>query len=469
MLIISGTAGGEPSAPIRNHVVAQAPPAGRKAAPKPRTAKPGPAAATVYRPSDTRPRHDDGKLKQQGIACYTSKRLLLYTDIDARLARPLPLMMDQVYDAWEACFGPLPPDREGSDFQMTGYIMADRDRFVQTGLLPEALPGFAHGRHRGAEFWMNDQTDDYYRAHLMLHEGTHCFMTIVPNPMRPFVFYMEGMAELFGTHTTDAAGRIQFGVMPHHRDDCPGLGRIRMIEEDVQKIGPTGLNTIVRFQPEAFDTNSSYAWSWALCEFLNQHPRYRDRFRKVGERISASTPFEDFDKLFAPDARDLHEEWALFAVNICHGYDIERSAIEFKPGREFTRSTSSIRATIAADRGWQSSGVQVEAGRSYQTAAQGRFSLAQEPKPWESEPQGISFRYCEGRPLGILLGAVRSAAPLEKSPWTTMTETIPLGRAARFTAPRSGTLYLRVNEYWNELADNRGTLDVRIEPAAATP
>ena len=47
------------------------------------------------------------------------------------------------------------------------------------GLLPDNLPSFLNGRHRGQEFWLNDQDQDYYRRHLVIHEATHCYMTII--------------------------------------------------------------------------------------------------------------------------------------------------------------------------------------------------------------------------------------------------------------------------------------------------
>ena len=140
------------------------------------------AKSKIYRPSDTRPKHDAAALAEFGIKRYASKHLVLYTDIKPDTCEPLPGLADQLYEALEDYFGPLPPDREGSVFQMTGYIMADRRLFRETGLLPEDLPGFYHGRHRGAEFWMNDQEYDYYLRHLMLHEATHCFMTISRPP-----------------------------------------------------------------------------------------------------------------------------------------------------------------------------------------------------------------------------------------------------------------------------------------------
>ena len=79
----------------------------------------------VYRPDDLRPARDDAKLAEAGIHLDQSKRLKLYTDVDPEFARTVPPLIDQVYDAWEDYFGPLPADRAGTDFQMSGYLMRD--------------------------------------------------------------------------------------------------------------------------------------------------------------------------------------------------------------------------------------------------------------------------------------------------------------------------------------------------------
>lgn len=430
-------------------------------------ADPEPAKAAppepVFRPSDQRKPHDDEALAKAGIRKYASRRLLLYTDIDPARAEALPPLMDRVYDAWEAYFGPLPPDREGTDFQMTGYIMADQERFRAAGLLPQDLPSFLHGRHRGAEFWMNDQADDYYLQHLMLHEGTHCFMTIVPAVMGSAHWYMEGMAELFGTHTTGADGAVTFRVLPARRELFPGLGRIRMVRDDVRGGRLQQLESIFKYFGDDFSKNERYAWSWALCEFLDAHPRYHDRFRRISSsgQISPRDPRAGFISVFHADWPDLNDEWQLFAQGLCHGYDVERAVIEFRKGTPVGKEGA--KTTIAADRGWQTAGVLLQAGEAYRITAEGRFTLAQEPKPWESEAQGVSIRYCDGRPLGQLLGTIRASEQPAGEP-STMLQSFPIGRESVITPEITGTLYLRVNEFWNELSDNTGSLSVTISP-----
>ena len=39
-----------------------------------------------------------------------------------------------------------------------------------------------------------------------------------------------------------------------------------------------------------------------------------------------------------------------------------------------------------------------------------KCKLADEPKPWVSEPQGITFDYFNGRPLGMVVAAIRVEA-----------------------------------------------------------
>jgi hypothetical protein len=447
-----------------------------------------PARQVIYRTSDPPPKHDDERLAKSGIRKYASKHLQLYTDISPEEAQPLPELMDRVFDAWTDYFGPLPPDREGTEFVMTGYLMADKALFRETGLLPEDLPPFPHGRNKGTRFWMNDQPTPYYRRHLLLHEGTHCFMTTIRNPLRPRVWYMEGMAELFGTHRFDDEGNPHFRVMPHDREQFANLGRIRLVEEEVRQKGPRGISAIQSMVADEFLSPPPYAWSWALCQFLDGHPRHHDLFRKIGRAATTGDKTDDWERLFEANRADLEEEWLLFAANLCHGYDQTLAAIEWRAGKPLPEGQP-VRTEIVADRGWQSAGVVVERDQSYQVTARGRFVIAHAPsrpengtrppgdralaqsarnRPWECEPQGISIRYHAGKPLGMLVAAIRSDPPHEGPPRTTMLDVIPIGRETTFTATTTGTLYLRLNDNWSELADNSGKAEVQIRSAPAS-
>jgi hypothetical protein len=310
---------------------------------------------------------------------------------------------------------------------------------------------------------MKDQRDDYWRRHLMIHEGTHCFMSAFPNSTNRFRWYMEGMAELFRAHQTDAGGKTRFRIFPTDNESFGGLGWLRLIDEDLRASGPRTIDEVVGLVDADFEKYNAYAWSWALCAFLDGHPRYRDRFRRLGTLVTGRRDARfELEQAYRDDWRDLCEEWLVFAGNVCYGYDIERTVIDLRPGKPLAAEGDAVKFDVAADRGWQTSGVLLEKNRTYKLGASGRCVVARDPRPWESEPQGISFRYHAGRPVGTLVAVIRGTELREAPPHTTMLEVLPVGRECLLTPRITGTLYFRVNDFWNELADNTGSYQVTV-------
>lgn len=430
-----------------------------------------------YRPDDRRVLHDEKRLAEVGIHIFESKRLKLYTDIDAEIARTLPPLVDELYLAWEDYFGPLPADRDGTEFQMSGYVMRDMALFQGLGLIPSDL-SFDHGSHLQNEFWMRDQEFDYYRRHLLIHEATHCFMTFVPGVDAPRS-YLEGMAEYFGTHRPILADEdhvatdqnilpnrtMKFCVMPSSRNEFTGFGRILIIRNDVAAHRSRAIPAVLSLESAEFNSPNPYAWSWALCAFLDGTPRYQDRFRKLSLFTRGNQFQREFSSVFAADERDLVTEWNLFLANLQYGYDIQRAAIDFRAGEVLSTDRPEQIVEVKAARGWQSSGVLMTKGINYELTAHGRFTLAngdENKQPWESEPQGISFRYFNGLPLGTLVGCLRSDQGQGSGNDEPMLKVISIGRERSLVAPENGTLYLRVNDAWNSLHDNHGQVTVKI-------
>ena len=421
------------------------------------------SAQHLYRPSYPAPQYDLERLHSLGIERYASKHFVLYTDIDPNLARPLPPLMDQAYAAWEEYFGPLPPDRDGSDYQIVGYIMSNREAFRAAGILTDEIRIHLEGVYRNQVFWMNDQKIDYDRRHLMIHEGTHCYMSAIPNPARMYPWYMEGMADLFRTHTTDAEGNSKFRVFPTDRVRFTGLGRTPVIEAEVRKTGPRRLIDVANLRVNDFQKYDAYSWSWAACAFLDGHPKYRERYRHVGRMvIGEGEQTIDLPKTFGADWNNVAEEWLVFAGNVCYGYDVERTMLDMQPGTIDLQSGRSHEVDVLAGRGWQNSGTTVQAGEKYRVTADGQCVLASEPKPWESTPRGISIRYHAGQPIGKLLATIRTPKLSETAPYTSMLKVYPIGHEVEFIPEVSGTVYFRINDFWGELADNTGNYRVKI-------
>ncbi len=219
-----------------------------------------------------------------------------------------------------------------------------------------------------------------------------------------------------------------------------------------------------------------YGWSWAACAFLNDNPHYRDRFRQLLPLLRSSDDFNaKLVDIYGSDFSRLEEEWQIFLADIDYGYDFDRTAIDFTPGEPMKSSlplplgegrgegaSGKVGVTVQADHGWQNSGLQLEAGKTYKLSATGKFQVANDPKPWISEPNGVSVRYIHGRPLGQLLAAIRPEHSTKSA--TVFLKPIVIGAAATITPSETGTLYFRINDSSGELTDNAGHADVTITP-----
>jgi hypothetical protein len=427
------------------------------------------AQQKALRPPDQRPRHNDRKLAAAGINAYESKRLKLYTDIDPEIAETLPPLADQLYDALVEYFGPLPPDERKTEFQVTGYLIRDEVLFREQGLL-QGLPALHHGKHVANRFWMREQQFDYYRRHLLFHEFTHCYTTFVPGDVPP-VWYMEGIAEIFGTHRLNDDGTVEFRILPTKDEDVAGWGRIESVRKDCAEGRGLTVRGVYELPHDAFFKPQAYAWSWAFSHFLDSHPRYGERFRKLGRHLSDGEFGRTFHAEFGKDERDLSTEWSLYQFQVQAGYDARAAAIEFQPAKVLADDAE---ATIVANRGWQDSGVRVEAGMELEVTASGRFTLADKPRPWVSEPQGISVRYFQGQPLGRLLMCLDTdPSPDSKNAHQARElDAIPVGKSAKFRAPANGRLLFRINDAWDSLDENTGAAAVviqRMTDATARP
>ena len=115
--------------------------------------------------------------------------------------------------------------------------------------------------------------------------------------------------------------------------------------------------------------------------------------------------------------------------------------------------------------------MRLEAGKSYEVTATGRYQIAAEIKaatckPGPCEPGGVTIDYHDGHPLGML--ARRDRFPRQASRRGEPDVCRIQSRSVSHTTLKptaSGTLYLRVNDSAAQLDDNRGTLTVKIEAA----
>jgi hypothetical protein len=408
------------------------------------------------------PEIDENRIAAAGIRKLQGKNLTLYTDLPTQEAvDELPRVFDLAVPQWCAYFGVAPGEVEA--WRLQGYLMDRKESFAATGLLPDDLPPFLHGFHRGQEVWLYEQPSDYYRRHLLLHEGTHGFMKLILGGAGP-PWYLEGTAELLGTHRWQD-GVLTLGYFPRRREETPMWGRIKIVQDDFAASRGMTLPTVFEMGPQAHLQTGPYGWSWAAAAFLDGHPTTQDAFRALRGNVRlVESEFSDQLRAALGEAwPNVVEEWQLFVANLDYGYDISREAVVHRPGAALPSAGQSI--TVAADRGWQSSGMLVEEGKMYRLTASGRYTVAQKPRPWESEPNGVTLRYHRGLPLGALLGTVRREA-FADGDISALLRPGAIGTERTIRAPSTGVLYFRINDSPAELDDNAGTLTVNIAAAA---
>jgi len=400
---------------------------------------------------------DDARSAAVGIRKLTGERLTLYTDLpaDEEIER-LPQIFDQAFPQWCEYFH-IDKSRH-ADWNMTGFLMKDKARFQRAGLLPGGLPPFKNGFARNYELWLYEQPSDYYRRHLLLHEGTHGLMNTILGACGP-PWYMEGIAEMLSTHRWHN-GRLTLNHVPANREEVPHWGRIRLIKDALAENRAKHLTNVIEYPASAHLELEPYAWCWAAATLLDRHPRYQSRFRELYRDVLKPDFTERFFRLMKDDWQQLSEEWQVMVTGLEYGYDVARTAIDFTPGKPLPQAGATV--AVAADRGWQNSGLRMEGGVAYRLRASGRYEVAQKPQPWPCEPGGVSIRYYQGRPLGILLAALRpdQAANSGSSP---LLRPAVVGLGTTLTPNQSGTLYLKINDSAAELDDNTGELQVEIQ------
>jgi hypothetical protein len=415
------------------------------------------SAAAAAEPTTAEPTTGEpgGAIRQ-----LASQHLTLLTDLPANgQIDALPGYFDEAFGQWCGYFGI--DAAQHAAWQVRGCLMRSRERFRAAALLPADLPAFHTGFARGNQLWLDEQAADYYRRHLLLHEGTHAFMHTLVGGVGP-AWYAEGMAELLATHEL-LGDELRLGVFPSDAREVSKWGRVEIVQAAFAERRAWTLSKLLLWDGSAKRESDMYGWCWALAALLDGHPRYRERFRSLRSHVAKPGFNEHFRQLFADDWARLNEDWQLFVANMDYGYDFERMEIDAGPDPQPTGAPA--RASVAADRGWQASGIRVEAGRGYRLSARGRYQLSGGVKPWTCEPGGITLRYYHGQPLGILLAAVR-ATQGEPEGTSGLIKPRVVGLGCELTPSVSGMLYFRINDSAGSLRDNAGQLEVDVDSVA---
>ena len=402
---------------------------------------------------------DEELLAQAGVRKLEGKHITLYTDLPSEPdVDTLPDVFDRCVPEWCEYFGLREENHES--WHMTGFYMEDRELFDRLELMPDYVINFREGYCYGKNLWAVEQENSYRRRQLLIHEGTHGFMIHAFGSCGP-PWYMEGIAEILSTFSIEEDGTVALNVMPASTEDSPYWGRIWLIRQLVDEGEVLSIDQVIANRVVL--ENEDYCWVWTLGYFLDHHPRYSERFRDMAEFVRGPDFDDRFVRVMRPTEQLMREEWQLFLQELEYGHDIDQSVLDVKPG-DVKPGPEAI-FEVRADKGWQNSLIQVEAGRTYLVEAVGQYTVDDEPRPWACEPNGVTMRYYKGHPYGLLLGAVR-ANDLPPGETSLLTEPLAIGLRMPIISEKSGTLHFRINESSAEYGDNTGKLTVRVTPFA---
>jgi hypothetical protein len=268
------------------------------------------------------------------------------------------------------------------------------------------------------------------------------------------------MAELLATHQW-RDGKLTLAVMPRSKEEVPYWGRIKIVKDDWAAGRGMSLVDVMKFDNRAHLRVEAYGWCWAAAAFFDGHPLTQSAFREL--KNQTRNRGVEFSRQFYTSLREqwpaIALDWQIFLADADYGYDFARAAVVQRGSGPLPAGGAKV--SILTDRGWQSTGVRLEAGRSYKIEASGRYQVAGGPPPWPCEAGGVTIRYERGRPVGMLLGAVADVEGADFAA-TPFAQPVPIGLLAELTPTASGTLYLKINEAAGGLADNQGTLSVSI-------
>lgn len=437
---------------------------------------------------------DKQRLQADGVRCLDGKHIVLYTDLPSEERfDELPGLFDQMIPLLCDYFGLEQKNYE--DFRIEAFLIRDFDKFKTGGAVRQVQKlrnGYAL-RHR---IWLRDQTSDYYRRHLLLHEGVHAFMGHAFGYWGP-PWYREGTAELLGTHCWKN-GKLRLAIFPDDPKAFDRWGRIEYIRAELKQDNFCTIDNLFKLGPEDYNANESYAWSWAFAAFCEHHSRYRNAFRQTAWFLSGEDyeTKENFLNLLTQHGAEqtqedltrgpltrlevqsiLENDWFDFQRNICYGYNFKATEIEFakdvfEPSSGILSDGKAKNISVLADRGWQNSGLTLQRGKTYTITAAGRYQLGNDPAPWISEPNGITLRYHGGKPLGILLAAIVGVPEQTNGNGQDdqndnadgdFLHPKVVGLRTVWTPNRSGMLFFRINDFPSELDDNQGEATVMVE------
>ncbi|MCA9194308.1 MAG: hypothetical protein KDB03_21210 [Planctomycetales bacterium] len=400
-----------------------------------------------------------------GFARLEGEYVSVITDLpSSNELQQLPMVFDTAMPTWCEYFDTSA--QRVRKWHVDAHIMLERARFESAGLIPPEIAQFPYGFQYGDRVWVVEQPSEYYRRHLLLHEGTHWFMNKRFGGNGP-PWLMEGFAEWLGTHRWDGKS-LEMGIIPKTRDEVPYWGRILLIKQQLAEGVAPSLETILRYDGRAHQQVEAYAWSWAVVVFLMHHPDSQAAFRNMLKEPMRSDMtltrwlFEHTQHSWPR----LRAAWCAFLSDLDYGYDMSLPLLQLSEAPKKLASPQVFE--LQTNLSWQPTGIKVEKGQHVSIHCDGHYTVVAsdsnlDTPAWESTAAGVTLEYHNGRPLGELTMAIASPFEQEQA-FSAPLDSMAVGTMLNLSAPQSGEIVFRVNELQGDLTDNQGVLQIAIAP-----
>jgi hypothetical protein len=403
------------------------------------------------------------RLLPEGFSRVSGQYVDLITDMPLNQElQEIPVVFDLAIPKWCEMFSMDIDDVK--DWHGEVFVMLERQRFVNAGLIPAHLPEFPYGFQSGDQMWVSEQPSTYYRRHLVLHEGTHWFMNRKYGRNGP-PWLMEGMAEWLGTHRWDGdQQQLSMGIVPEHPDEVPYWGRVKIIQEQLAQGDAPSIEDILKYGNTAHREVEAYAWSWAVVIFLKNHPRTQAVFDQMlaepmrSDLTLAKRLFQELRSEWS----SIRQEWNAMISELEYGYDPSRGFLTLSPAP--IPLQQSVQLRVSPETTWQASGLTVTANQEITLTSDSVFYVGDNPRPWKCTADGVTLEYYRGQPLGKLSFCIVGPIQQQQSNSTPL-KLFTSGAHFNFTCPMDGEIHFRVNESNLGLRDNSGVIQVQIAPA----
>ena len=207
----------------------------------------------------------------------------------------------------------------------------------------------------------------------------------------------------------------------------------------------------------------SYGWSWVAIMLLAEYPEYLPMILAAAKNGSdRSVGFtQALKQPLTAQWPIVQARWRLLTHTIDYGFEWSRERIALSMQDKLWQGKT-IQTPIAADRGWQSAGVRFAPGMRVKISAEGQCTINDQPKPWISEPPGVTIHYANGRPLGQLLVCVLPNATHEQRQLKPLrVETVDT--EIEIVVDEHCWLLFRINDDLGDMGNNQGAYSVKIQ------